>query len=286
MTSNNSVAEVSRQRLFEGEQLVVSHASSVLSCEMRVAVYLPDRRDTAAASPGLLWLSGLTCTEENFTVKAGAQRVASELGMILIAPDTSPRGAGVADDPEGSYDFGLGAGFYLNATVQPFAAHYQMRSYIEDELISLIAANYPLDVARLGISGHSMGGHGALTLALRNPQQFRSVSAFAPICAPQQCPWGVKALTGYLGADRAAWQDYDACGLLAGGARVADILVDQGLADDFLTDQLKPELLEQACAAARVPLTLRRQAGYDHSYYFIASFIEDHLRWHSRRLGV
>jgi len=284
--SNAPVTEVSKQRLFEGEQLVVSHVSGVLSCEMRVALYLPDRCNTTVGVPGLLWLSGLTCTEENFTVKAGAQRVASELGLILIAPDTSPRGDAVADDPEGAYDFGLGAGFYLNATVDPFAAHYQMRSYLEDELIALIAAHYPLDATRLGISGHSMGGHGALTLALRNPQQFRSVSAFAPICAPQQCPWGVKALAGYLGPDRAAWQEYDACELLAGGARVADVLVDQGLADDFLVDQLKPELLEQACRAAGVPLTLRRQPRYDHSYHFIASFIEDHLRWHAQRLEV
>ena len=205
---------------------------------------------------------------------------------MLIAPDTSPRGESVPDDPEGSYDFGLGAGFYLNATVEPFAAHYRMRSYIEDELLELIDTNFPLDTARVGISGHSMGGHGALTCALRNPEKFRSVSAFAPICAPQQCPWGQKALTGYLGADPTAWQDYDACALLENGAKVADILVDQGSADDFLVDQLKPELLEQACESAGVPLTLRRQPGYDHSYYFIASFIEDHLRWHAQRLGA
>ena len=282
----NSISVVSNQRLFAGVQLVVAHSSTTLGCDMRVAVYVPDRRDASEHMAGLLWLSGLTCTEENFTTKAGAQRVASELGIMLIAPDTSPRGESVPDDPEGSYDFGLGAGFYLNATVEPFAAHYQMRSYIEDELLELIDTNFPLDTARVGISGHSMGGHGALTCALRNPEKFRSVSAFAPICAPQQCPWGQKALTGYLGADPTAWQYYDACALLENGAKVADILVDQGSADDFLVDQLKPELLEQACESAGVPLTLRRQPGYDHSYYFIASFIEDHLRWHAQRLGA
>lgn len=286
MQSNSSPTEISKQRLFAGDQYVLAHRSLVLGCDMRVAVYVPDRADQSERLPGLLWLSGLTCTEENFTVKSGAQRYASELGLILIAPDTSPRGAGVPDDPEGSYDFGLGAGFYLNASVAPFNTHYRMRAYIEDELLAVVAEHLPLDLARLGISGHSMGGHGALTFALRNPRQFRSVSAFAPICAPQQCPWGDKALTGYLGPDRTAWQEYDACALLARGARVAEILVDQGLSDDFLQEQLKPELLEQACQAAGVELTLRRQPGYDHSYYFIASFIEDHLRWHAQRLGI
>jgi S-formylglutathione hydrolase len=236
--------------------------------------------------PVLWFLSGLTCTEENFTVKAGAQRIAAELGLMLIAPDTSPRGDDVPDDPEKAYDFGLGAGFYVDATVPPFALNYRMYSYLTAELPALIAAARPAaDLTRQGITGHSMGGHGALTLALKHPERYRSVSAFAPIVSPINCPWGVKALTGYLGEDRAAWRPYDACALIEDGARVADILVDQGEADSFLTGQLKPELLEAACAKAEIPLTLRRQPGYDHSYFFIATFIEDHLRWHAERLG-
>jgi S-formylglutathione hydrolase len=251
---------------------------------MRLAVFVPPQAESRKV-PVVWFLSGLTCTEENFTVKAGAQRVASELGFMLVVPDTSPRGEGVPDDPEGAYDFGLGAGFYVDATQEPWAKHYRMRTYLEAELPGLIAANLPADLERQGITGHSMGGHGALTLALRQPERFRAVSAFAPIVAPMHCPWGEKALTGYLGPDRAAWRAYDACALIEDGARVAEILVDQGTADPFLDSQLKPELLEEACAKAGQPLTLRRQDGYDHSYFFIASFIEDHLRWHAQRLG-
>ena len=250
---------------------------------MRLAAYVPPQAEHGKA-PVVWFLSGLTCTEENFTVKAGAQRVAAELGLILIAPDTSPRGEGVPDDPEGAYDFGLGAGFYVDATREPWAKNYRMRPYIERELPALVAENLPADMGRQGIMGHSMGGHGALTIALRNPDRFRAVSAFAPIASPMNCPWGHKALSGYLGPDRTAWREYDACALIEDGARVRDLLVDQGAADSFLETQLKPELLEQACARAGIPLTLRRQQGYDHSYFFISSFIEDHLRWHAERL--
>ncbi len=275
---------ISQARCFGGTQFTYQHESAETGTKMRFAAFVPPQ---AAAGPvPVLWfLSGLTCTEENFTAKAGAQRVAAERGLMLIAPDTSPRGEGVPDDAEKAYDFGLGAGFYVDATQAPWSTHYRMRSYIERELPDLVAAELPADMARQSIMGHSMGGHGALTIALRNPGRFASVSAFAPICAPLQCPWGEKALGGYLGADRAAWRDYDACALIADGARLPGLLVDQGLADNFLASQLKPGLLEAACAAASIPLTLRRQEGYDHSYFFIASFIEDHLRYHAAALG-
>ena len=276
---------VSQARCFGGTQWVYRHASRQTGTAMKFAAFIPPQAADGPV-PVLWFLAGLTCTEENFTVKAGAQRVAAELGIALIAPDTSPRGDGVPDDPNGAYDFGLGAGFYLDATAAPWATHYRMRSYLERELPELVGRSLPLDMARQAITGHSMGGHGALTLALRDPGRFRSVSAFAPIAAPMQCPWGEKALAGYLGADRTAWRQYDACALIEDGARVPAILVDQGLADGFLEGQLKPELLEAACAAAGIDLTLRRQPGYDHSYFFIASFIEDHLRWHARALGA
>lgn len=272
---------VSESRCFGGRQQVWRHTSSSAGTPMRLAVFLPPQD---GPRPVFWWLSGLTCTEENFTAKAGAQRVAAELGLILVAPDTSPRGEGVPDDPEGAYDFGLGAGFYVDATQAPFDRHYRIRSYVERELPELVAAHAPADMARQGISGHSMGGHGALTVALRNPDRFRSVSAFAPISSPLNAPWGEKALGGYLGEDRAAWREYDAAALLDDGARVSELLVDQGDADTFLQNQLKPELLAAACERAGVPLTLRMQPGYDHSYFFIASFIEDHLRWHAERL--
>lgn len=279
-----SLTTVSEAKAFGGKQFVYSHSSTETGTEMRFAAYLPPEADKGNV-PVLWFLSGLTCTEENFTVKAGAQRVAAELGIALIAPDTSPRGDEVPDDPDGAYDFGKGAGFYVDATEAPWAAHYRMRSYIEKELPALVGQALPLDMTRQAITGHSMGGHGALTIALRNPDRFRSVSAFAPICSPLHCPWGDKALTGYIGPNRAKWREYDACALIEDGARVPAILVDQGLADGFLPEQLKPELLEAACDGTGIELTLRRQDGYDHSYYFIATFIEDHMRWHANRLA-
>jgi len=250
---------------------------------MRFGVFLPPQ---AAASPVpvLYWLSGLTCTEENFIVKAGAQRVASELGIAIIVPDTSPRGLAIPGEAE-SYDLGLGAGFYVDATQDPWSRGYRMYSYVTRELPALVAASFPVDARRAGIFGHSMGGHGALTIALRNPRDYRSVSAFAPIVSPMRCPWGEKALANYLGPDRATWREYDATALVGtrGWAGPA-ILVDQGTNDPFLELQLKPQLLRDACEAAGVPLELRMQEGYDHSYFFIATFIADHLRFHARNL--
>jgi S-formylglutathione hydrolase len=279
-----SLEIVSQNRCFGGVQYFYRHASRETGTPMRFAAYVPPQAEHGKV-PVFWFLSGLTCTEENFTVKAGAQRVAAELGLVLIAPDTSPRGEGVPGDPAGSYDFGLGAGFYVDATQAPYATNYRMRSYIETELPSLVAENLPADMARQSISGHSMGGHGAITIALRNPGRFRAVSAFAPIASPINCPWGQKALGGYIGADQAAWREYDSCALIEDGHRLPALLVDQGLADNFLATQLKPELLEAACATAGINLTLRRQPGYDHSYYFIASFIEDHLRYHAAALA-
>jgi S-formylglutathione hydrolase len=276
---------VSQSRCFGGTQFVYRHASRETGTAMRLAAYVPPQAEQGKA-PVLWFLSGLTCTEENFTVKAGAQRVAAELGLILIAPDTSPRGEGVPDDPEASYDLGLGAGFYVDATQEPWSRNYRMRSYIERELPALVAENLPADMSRQGITGHSMGGHGALTIALRNPDRFAAVSAFAPIASPMNCPWGEKALSNYLGPDRPSWRDYDACALIEDGARLPDILIDQGTADTFLDSQLKPLLLKEACAKAGIPLTLRLQEGYDHSYFFIGSFIEDHVRWHAGKLGL
>jgi len=270
---------LSAQRCHGGVQSFHRHASAETGTTMRFGVFTPPGE---GPHPVVWFLAGLTCTEENFTVKAGAQKAASELGLMLIAPDTSPRDEGVADDP--AYDLGQGAGFYVDAKQEPWSPHFRMRSYIERELPALIDAEFPADLGRQGIMGHSMGGHGALTIALRNPGRFAAVSAFAPIVSPLNCPWGEKALTAYLGADRGAWRAYDACALLDDGARVAEILVDQGEADTFLSSQLKPHLLEAACARAGVALTLRRQAGYDHSYWFIQSFIDDHLKWHAARL--
>jgi S-formylglutathione hydrolase len=280
-----SFETVSQSRCFGGTQFVYRHTSQETGTPMRLAVFVPPQaKDTKV--PVVWFLSGLTCTEENFTVKAGAQRMASELGLMLIAPDTSPRGEGVPDDPQGAYDFGLGAGFYVDALQEPWAKHYRMRSYIERELPDLVAKNLPADMSRQGITGHSMGGHGALTIALRNPDRFKAVSAFAPIASPMNCPWGEKALSNYIGPDRSTWREYDACALIEGGARLPDLLVDQGSADSFLDSQLKPGLLEEACSKAGQPLTLRRQEGYDHSYFFISTFIEDHLRWHAQRFGL
>jgi S-formylglutathione hydrolase len=267
-----------------GVQGVYRHLSAATGTGMTFAVFVPPHAP-GAKLPVVWYLSGLTCTHANVTDKGEFRQACAELGLIFVAPDTSPRGEGVADDPEGAYDFGLGAGFYVNATETPFAKHYQMRDYIEAELPDIIAANFPADMARQGITGHSMGGHGALTIGLRNPGRFKSVSAFAPIASPLNCPWGHKALGGYLGADQAAWRAYDACALIEDGARLPELLVDQGAADNFLIEQLKPELLEAACAKAGVTLTLRMQPGYDHSYYFISTFMAEHLRWHAERLS-
>lgn len=275
--------KVSDSRCFGGSQQVWSHESEATGCTMRFGLYLPPQAAHGRV-PALWWLSGLTCTEENFIVKAGAQRIAAELGLALVVPDTSPRGVTLPGDRD-NWDFGVGAGFYVDATREPWSQHYRMRRYITEELRSLVESAFPLDDRRTGMSGHSMGGHGALTIALTCPDWIRSVSAFAPISSPTRCPWGEKALTGYLGADRAAWAAYDATALLASkGWSGPPILVDQGEADPFLAAQLRPELLEQACAAARVPLQLRRQPGYDHSYFFVSSFIEDHLRHHRTHL--
>ena len=265
---------------FGGRQQVWRHASQVLGCTMRFAVYLPPQAETNAC-PVLYWLSGLTCNEQNFITKAGAQRYAAEHGMILVAPDTSPRGDDVPNDP--AYDLGQGAGFYLNATQAPWATHFRMYDYIVDELPALIEANFPATDAR-SISGHSMGGHGALMIALKNPGRYRSVSAFSPIVAPSQVPWGEKAFSAYLGDDRAQWLAWDTCALIASAQERLPLLVDQGEADEFLEGQLKPELLEKACEQAAHPLTLRKWAGYDHSYYFIASFIGEHVGWHAGAL--
>jgi S-formylglutathione hydrolase len=274
---------VAQYKSFGGIQSVYSHQSSETHCTMRFGLYLPPAAEKNPV-PVLFWLSGLTCTEENFIVKAGAQRVAAELGIALVVSDTSPRGLNLPDEGA-SYDVGLGAGFYVDATVAPWARSYRMASYISDELFNLIGANFPVDVKRAGIFGHSMGGHGALSLGLRNPDKFRSISAFSPIASPIRSPWGEKAFTGYLGEDRRIWEDYDAtCLLQHGGWNGAPLLVDQGTSDRFLETQLKPELLQVACAEAGVPLTLRMQDGYDHSYFFIATFTEDHLRHHAAYL--
>ena len=276
---------VSQSRCFDGTQFTYRHASSETGTMMRFAAFVPPQA-RQSPSPIVWYLSGLTCTEENFTVKAGAQRIAAELGLLVIAPDTSPRGHAVPLDPAGSYDFGLGAGFYVDATEQPWSRNYKMASYIERELPGLIISELPADGARQSIMGHSMGGHGALTIALRNQDRYASVSAFSPICSPINCQWGQKALSGYLGSNKENWRRYDTCALLHDGARVTELLVDQGTADQFLATQLKPELLEDACARVGVPLTLRMHEGYDHSYFFISTFIEDHLRWHAQRLGI
>ncbi|HEV8695635.1 MAG TPA: S-formylglutathione hydrolase [Lysobacter sp.] len=265
---------------FGGTQEVWQHHSEVLDCDMRVGIYLPPQA-AHGKCPVLYWLSGLTCTEQNFITKAGAQRYAAEHGLILVAPDTSPRGEDVAD--AASYDLGQGAGFYLNATQAPWSAHYRMYDYVVDELPALIEAHFVASDAR-AISGHSMGGHGALVIALRNPDRYRSVSAFAPIVAPSQVPWGEKAFTAYFGDDRAAWKEWDACELLRHATQRLPLLIDQGEADDFLATQLKPELLEAACQQTGYPLHLRRQPGYDHSYYFIASFIGEHIAYHAAAL--
>jgi S-formylglutathione hydrolase len=276
---------LSEHACFGGVQRFYRFDSAAIGLPMRFSVYLPPGAD-GQRLPVLFYLAGLTCTEETFVTKAGAQRIAAELGIILVAPDTSPRGAGVPGEAD-SWDFGVGAGFYVDATEEPWSRHYRMYSHIL-ELRELVLAELPADPARVGIFGHSMGGHGALMLALRNPDLFRSVSAFAPIAAPARCPWGRKAFGGYLGPDESAWRAYDATELMAHAGRALfpnGILIDQGLADKFLAEQLYPETFEDACRATGQPLELRRHAGYDHGYYFISTFVEDHLRFHAERLG-
>jgi S-formylglutathione hydrolase len=278
-----AVTTISRSRCFGGTQGVYAHESTETKCTMRFGLYLPPAAENGTV-PLLYWLSGLTCTEENFITKAGAQRVASELGLAIAVPDTSPRGVEIPGDSE-SYDFGQGAGFYVDATEAPWAANYRMYSYVSRELPRLLASAFPVDSVRVAICGHSMGGHGALTIALKNPARYKSVSAFSPICSAARCPWGEKAFSRYLGADRSSWRDCDAAALVeAHGWSGPPILVDQGTADPLLEQQLKPALLEEACARAGVPLRVRLQEGYDHSYYFIATFIEDHLRFHAGHL--
>ncbi|HMH17483.1 MAG TPA: S-formylglutathione hydrolase [Burkholderiales bacterium] len=278
-----AITTVSRNQCFGGVQGVYSHESRETACVMRFGMFLPPQAE-AHAVPVLYWLSGLTCTEENFIVKAGAQRVAAELGLAIVTPDTSPRGLKIPGEAD-NYDFGLGAGFYVDATEAPWSRGYRMYSYVAKELPALVESGFPVDPARTGIFGHSMGGHGALTIALKHPETYKSVSAFAPICSPMRCSWGEKALTGYLGADGALWRDYDACALVESrGWKGPAPRVDQGTKDQFLESQLKPQLLKEVCRRAGVPLDLRLQEGYDHSYFFIASFIEDHLRFHARNL--
>jgi len=273
-------------RLHDGSLRYCKHASASTGTPMKFTVWTPDGE---GPFPYLVWLSGLTCTEDNFTTKSGVYEHAARFGIAIVAPDTSPRGPdlkgeGVADDP--AYDLGQGAGFYVDATQAPWAPHFQMYSYVTKDLLEAVDGAFPLDPARRGIFGHSMGGHGALTVALRNPDLFKSVSAFSPIVSPLNCPWGDKAMTAYLGADRAAWRAHDACALIEDGAGSAfdDILIEQGLADSFLENQLKPELIEAAAAKAGRKVTVRRQEGYDHSYFFITSFIGEHLAWHAQRL--
>ncbi|MBQ0732460.1 MAG: S-formylglutathione hydrolase [Oleispira antarctica] len=274
---------LSSNKSFGGWHKQYSHVSNTLNCAMRFAIYLPPQASTGAKVPVLYWLSGLTCSDENFMQKAGAQRLAAELGIAIVAPDTSPRGEGVADD-EG-YDLGQGAGFYVNATQAPWNRHYQMYDYVVNELPELIESMFPVSDKR-AIAGHSMGGHGALTIALRNPERYQSVSAFSPINNPVNCPWGQKAFTAYLGKDTDTWREYDASLLMRAAKQYVPALVDQGEADNFLAEQLKPEVLEAAASSNNYPLELRSHEGYDHSYYFIASFIEDHLRFHSNYLNA
>lgn len=274
---------ISQYKCFDGKLGFYSHPSSTCNGEMRFAVYQPPQA-TQKPVPVLYFLSGLTCTEENFMVKSGVQQYAAKYGLILVAPDTSPRNTGIPGEDD-DWDFGTGAGFYVDATVEPWASHYRMYSYVVQELPGLIAENFPVQTDKQGIFGHSMGGHGALVCAIRNPQQYKSVSAFAAIAAPMRCPWGEKAFSRYLGEDKESWRAYDASELVKQVGYHSSILIDQGTADKFLKQQLLPEVFEQACAAVNQPLNLRYQEGYDHSYYFIASFIEDHIRHHALSLG-
>jgi S-formylglutathione hydrolase len=276
---------VALNRSYGGVQGVYKHASRETKTDMTFSVYVPAHK-SGAKLPVVWYLSGLTCTHANVTEKGEFRRACAELGLIFVAPDTSPRGEGVPGDPANAYDFGLGAGFYVDATQAPFERHYRMWSYVTDELPNLIAEQFPVDPKRQSILGHSMGGHGALIAALQYPDRYRAASAFAPIVAPSQVPWGIKALGGYLGDNKEAWRKHDAVALIEDGARFSDLLVDYGDVDPFLTEQLRPELLKAACEKADIPLTLRRQPGYDHSYYFISTFMSDHMRWHAARLNT
>lgn len=280
----SALKTISEHRCFGGVQGFYSHASSEIGLDMRFAVFVPPQAATGKV-PVLYYLAGLTCTEETFAIKAGAQRVAAELGIILVAPDTSPRSANIPGESD-SWDFGIGAGFYVDATLAPWSKHYRMYSYVTKELPGVIAANFPARADRQGIFGHSMGGHGALVCALRNPQQYISVSALAPIAAPMRCPWGQKAFTNYLGPDRETWRAYDASELVRKQRRNDTIMIDQGLADKFLAEQLYPDVFAGACRESGQALRLRRQEGYDHGYYFISTFIEDHLRHHAAALNA
>lgn len=278
----SSLVLISATKSFGGWIKRYKHRSAALNCDMVFAIYLPPQAETTSV-PLLWWLSGLTCTDENFMQKAGAQQVAAKLGIAIICPDTSPRGVNIPGEDE-TYDFGSGAGFYVNATQEPWAKHYRMYDYIAEELPALVQANFPLN-GKESISGHSMGGHGALVLALRQPGRFASVSAFAPIVNPSTCPWGQKAFSGYLGDDQSTWAEYDACALIKKGLSKQPLFIDQGTADNFLTEQLRPELLEHICHQRQHPIVLRYQEGYDHGYFFVATFIDDHLRYHAQHLS-
>ena len=278
-----TIETVSLNRSHGGSQGVYKHMSRETGTDMTFSVFVPPRQGDTTL-PVVWYLSGLTCTHANVTEKGEYRHACAELGLIFVAPDTSPRGNDVPGDPAGAYDFGLGAGFYVDATIEPFSRHYRMWSYVTEELPGLIAEHFPADLTRQSILGHSMGGHGALTIALRRPDRYRAASAFSPIVAPSQVPWGIKALRGYLGDRLDAWSKYDTVALIKDGGRFSDFLVDYGDADQFLTEQLRPELLERACSLAGIPLTLRRQTGYDHSYYFVSTFMGDHMRWHAERL--
>ena len=278
---------ISEHACFGGKVGFYRHASAVNNCDMQFSMFQPPQASTGSV-PVVTYLAGLTCTEETFMIKAGAQRIAAELGLMLVAPDTSPRGDDVPDDPDGAYDFGLGAGFYLNATEAPWSRHFHMYDYLTKELPEVLFGRFPGDRDRQGITGHSMGGHGALTVGLKNPHTYKSISAFAPICSPINCPWGQKALGNYLGSDQSSWSEYDATELLRNLDAIPEhkILIDQGLADQFLKQELHPHLFEAACKEKGVALDLRRHAGYDHGYYFISTFMEDHLQYHASVLYV
>ena len=279
-----SLEQISANQSFGGQQLRYKHQSTSLNCEMTFSIYLPPQAQNQSV-PVLYWLSGLTCSDENFVQKAGAQQFAAQLGLAIVCPDTSPRGEGVADDPEGAYDMGLGAGFYINATQEPWAKHYHMYDYVVDELPALINSEFPVDSQSMAISGHSMGGHGALTIALKNPQRYKSVSAFSPICSPVNCPWGEKVFSHYLGDNKSEWLQHDTVELLKQSPSKIPVLVDQGEADNFLAEQLNTPLLVDLAKKNEPLMTVRMQPAYDHSYFFIATFIAEHLAFHSKALS-